>query len=83
MVEVTVRVDNNGAFVAGDSLHCQLIFNNKESEPQTIAWVGAQIHCQRLVRESVVKIRASEQLSSPITDTAFFPNRGMYFHTIL
>ncbi|XP_011410006.1 PREDICTED: RAB6A-GEF complex partner protein 2-like [Amphimedon queenslandica] len=83
MAEVTVRVDSNGAFVAGDTLQCQLIFSNKDTSPQTIAWVGAQIHCQRLVRESVLKLKASEQLSSPITETAFFPNRGERGSSIL
>lgn len=77
MVEVTVKVEGSGVFVAGDNLHCQLTFHNSQSDPQTIAWVGAQIHCQRLVRESVLKLNLSDlQLSSPISDTAFFPNRG-------
>lgn len=76
MVEVTVRVEES-AFVAGDNIHCTLTFHNSHSEPQTIAWVGAQLHCQCLTKESLVKLKNQEKPSTPVTSTAFFPNRGM------
>ena len=83
MVDLTVKIEGGGVYVAGDSLYSSLSFHNKSSEPQTIAWVGAQIHCQCVVREAVVKLKEKEQVSSPVSDTAFFPNRGIVINEYL
>ena len=82
MVEVTVKVEGEGAYVAGDNLYCTLTFHNSHSEPQTLAWVGAQIHCQCLTKESLVKLKQSkEKPSTPVNDTSFFPNKGISIYS--
>lgn len=76
MVELSVKVEGGGVLVAGETIQCLLFFTNTSKETQTIAWVGAQLHCQCLVRPEVVKLKELTQISSPVNDTAFFPNRG-------
>ena len=77
MVELDVRIEGRGVFVAGDTVYCSLTFTNPSKEPQTIAWAGVQLHCQFLARTELVRVKETEALKSPVTDTAFFPNRGI------
>ena len=74
-----VRVEGTmGALIAGEMLCCRITFTNTTNETQKIAWAGAQLHCQCLFRREVVKMKIpeNENPSSPVTDTAFFPNKG-------
>ena len=81
MVELDVRIDGGDVFVGGEMIRCILIFTNTGKETQTIAWASAQLHCQLIARTQIVKLNEKEVLRSPVTDTAFFPNRGyiMYY----
>ena len=76
MVELNVRVEGGAVLVAGDTVHCTLVFTNTEDQPQTIGWTGVQLHCQCLTRPDIVKLKGRESVSSPVSDTAFVPTRG-------
>lgn len=77
MVELDVRVEGGPVFIAGETVQCTLTFTNSSSEDsQTVAWVSAQLHCQLISRLELVKVKETETLRSPVTTTAFFPNRG-------
>lgn len=76
MVELDVRVERGGVFISGEMVHCTLTFTNSSKKPQTVAWASAQIHCQMLAKTELVRVKDKEVLQSPVTDTAFFPNRG-------
>ena len=71
----------SSVMVAGELFSCQLSFTNTSNRIQTVAWAGAQLHCQCCYKRDVVKLPASNggkaELSSPVTSTAFFPNRGV------
>ena len=76
MVELDVRIEGGPVFITGETVHCTLTFSNTGKEPRTIAWASAQVHCQLQTRAELVKLKIKEILESPVTDTAFFPNRG-------
>ncbi len=76
MVELDVRIEGGDVFISGEMIVCTLIFTNTCKETQTIAWASAQLHCQLIARTQVVKVNEKEDLKSPVTNTAFFPNRG-------
>lgn len=78
MVELTVSVES-GVMVAGETFSCLLNFANTSAHPQTVAWAGAQLHCQCNFKKDVVRLPSRERnksVSSPVTTTAFFPSRG-------
>jgi hypothetical protein len=77
-VLVTTELHGCGVYLANERLTCTIVFANLGTTPETIAWAGAQIHCQACVREDIVKLD-SLQLSArshTSTETAFVPNRG-------
>ena len=81
-MEMVVRIEGTmGALIAGETLCCRITFTNTTDETEKIAWAGAQLHCQCLFRREVVKMNVPEDAnpSSPITDTAFFPNKGTHY----
>ena len=70
---------DSGVMVAGETFSCLLTFNNTSAHTQTVAWAGAQLHCQCYFKKDVVKLPSREgekSVSSPVTSTAFFPSRG-------
>ena len=80
MVEVRVEISGQGTFMPGEKLVASVTFTNEAAAAATVAWAGAQIHCQLVCREDVVKADASS-LVVPVspaasTDTSFIPNRG-------
>jgi len=76
MVELTVDLLEKATFLAGEKLSCQIIFRNtNDTQSETVAWASAQIHCQCLYREELVKTPL-DTLQSPANDTAFVPNKG-------
>lgn len=78
-VEVATELHGCGVYLANERLSCTVTFTNLGSSSETIAWAGAQIHCQACVREDIVQLN-SLQVSSPShtsTETAFVPNRGV------
>ena len=79
-MELKVSIESS-VMVAGELFSCQLSFTNTSNRIQTVAWAGAQLHCQCCYKRDVVKLPASNggkaELSSPVTSTAFFPNRGV------
>lgn len=78
-VVVTTELHGCGVYFANERLSCTITFTNLGSTSETIAWAGAQIHCQACVREDIVKLDTI-QVSSPSqtsTETTFVPNRGV------
>ena len=64
----------------GEKLVASVTFTNEAATVATVAWAGAQLHCQLVCREDVIKTELTSLIStSPAacTDTAFIPNRGM------
>lgn len=63
--------------LTSERVTCTITFTNCGANEETLAWAGAQLHCQAVVREEVVRV---EQMDlppvSPSTDTTFVPNRG-------
>ena len=78
-IVVTSDIRGCGVFLANERLTCSIIFSNQGSSAETIAWAGAQIHCQACVREDVVQLEPSNiSVQSPTsTETAFVPNKGL------
>jgi hypothetical protein len=78
MVEVRVEVSGQGAFMPGEKLVASVTFTNEAAVAATVAWAGAQIHCQLVCREDVVRTDSLVVPVSPAasTDTSFVPNRG-------
>lgn len=77
MVEVCAELQGSGAYLAGEWVNCAISFTNHSPSAETVAWAGAQLHCQHYCRESVVRVdSAFLSLPSPVTNTAFVPNRG-------
>ena len=78
-MELKVTIESS-VVVAGETFSCRLSFTNTTTQTQTVAWAGAQLHCQCCHKKDVVKLPAENGakagLSSPVTSTAFFPNRG-------
>ena len=69
--------------LANERVFCGITFTNRGDSEETLAWAGAQVHCQAVVREDVVRIdTASLPPISPSTDTTFVPNRGIYRKTL-
>lgn len=82
MIEVRVELQGRGVYLSGERLTCSISFSNVGSGEETVAWAGAQLHCQLHYREDVVRVEAAHPtLPSPVTDTAFFPNKGAARHT--
>ena len=84
MSAVTVAVDlsGRGVLLANDRLSCNITFSNGGSTVEKVAWASAQIHCQVCVREDIVQLPASHlsSVTTPTsTETAFVPNRGVYY----
>lgn len=79
MVELAVDLIDRATFLAGEKLSCRVTFRNtNKSQSETVAWASAQLHCQCLYREELIKTPL-DVLPSPATDTAFVPNKGLYF----
>ena len=77
MVEVRAELQGPGVYLAGESVGCAISFSNHSGLEETIAWAGAQLHCQCCLREDVVRGDSGEHtLKSPVTNTTFIPNRG-------
>ena len=78
MVELCAELQGVGTYLAGEWVTCAVTFTNRGEGEETVAWAGAQVHCQCCYRENVVRVDTSEMSHrSPITDTAFVPNRGL------
>ena len=76
MVELAVDLIERATFLAGEKLLCQITFRNtNKSVSETVAWASAQLHCQCLYREELIKTPL-DVLPSPANDTAFVPNKG-------
>ena len=76
-IVVSADLRGSGVLLAHERLTCNIAFANQGSSSETIAWAGAQIHCQVCVREDIVQPLSSLSLQSPSnTETAFVPNRG-------
>ena len=61
----------------GEKLTASVTFTNDGAATATVAWAGAQLHCQLVCREDLVKLDLNALVPpSPATDTAFIPNRG-------
>lgn len=75
---VSAEIHGCGVYLANERLNCTITFTNQGSSAETVAWVGAQIHCQACVREDIVKLDASQisTQSHSSAETAFIPNRG-------
>ena len=75
---VSTELHGCGVYLANERLSCTITFSNQGPSTETIAWVGAQVHCQACVREDIVKLDivplSGHSLTS--TETAFVPNRG-------
>lgn len=67
-----------GVYLANERLTCTITLSNQGACADTIAWVGAQVHCQVCVREDIVKLDVAppSSHSHTSTETAFVPNRG-------
>lgn len=79
MVELAVDLIERATFLAGEKLSCRITFRNtNQSLSETVAWASAQIHCQCLYREELIKTPL-DVLPSPANDTAFVPNKGIYY----
>ena len=77
MVEVRVEIQGNGVFMPGEKLSAAISFTNESAAVATVAWAGAQLHCQLICREDLVKLDLNSLAPlSPVTNTAFIPNRG-------
>lgn len=77
MVEVRAELQGPGVYLAGEWVGCAISFSNHSGAEETIAWAGAQLHCQCCLREDVVRgDGGARPLKSPVTNTTFIPNRG-------
>ena len=77
MVEIRAELHGPGVYIAGEWVTCAISFTNTSEGEETIAWAGAQLHCQFCYREDIVRVdTALLPLPSPATDTAFVPNKG-------
>ena len=79
MVEVRVEINGHGVHMPGEKLVASITFTNEAAAVATVAWAGAQLHCQLVCREDLVKPDLNSLVStSPAacSDTAFIPNRG-------
>ena len=78
MVELRAELQGVGTYLAGEWVTCAVTFTNCGEGEETVAWAGAQVHCQCCYRENVVRVDTSQMTHrSPITDTAFVPNKGL------
>ena len=75
---VSAELHGCGVYLAGERLACTITFSNQGTSAETIAWAGAQIHCQACVREDIVRLDEAPPSSHSHTsaETAFIPNRG-------
>ena len=76
-----MEISGQGAFMPGEKLVASITFTNEAAVTATVAWAGAQIHCQLVCREDVVRTADLGSLVVPTspaasTDTSFIPNRG-------
>lgn len=76
---VATELHGCGVYLANERLTCTITFTNLGSASETIAWAGAQIHCQACVREDIVQLNSLQATGRSLTstDTAFVPNRGV------
>lgn len=72
---VKVELQGNGVYLAGERVSCTITLSNNGNSLRTIAWMGAQVHCQCSYRQDLKLGGPSAAMSSPITDTTFVPNR--------
>ena len=80
MIEVVANL-HTPVCLASERVSCTITFTNHGETEETIAWAGAQVHCQACFREDVVKVDPTQIHSispGPSTDTTFIPNRGTY-----
>lgn len=77
MIEVRAELQGLGVYLAGEWVTCVITFTNQGSTEETVAWAGAQLHCQFYCREDIVRVtKTHHHLPSPANDTAFYPNKG-------
>lgn len=85
MIEVAACLPRGPVFLAGETLHCDIIFTNisrdNDLEADTVAWSSVQIICQCTVSESRVQLpktqlMSTEEASSTGCETSFVPNKG-------
>ena len=75
-IVLSTELHGCGVYLINERLSCTITFTNQGTETETVAWVGAQIHCQACVREDIVQLQPSIQ-SPTSNETAFIPNRGL------
>ena len=80
MVEARVEIHGPGICMPGEKLVASITFTNEAAVAATVAWAGAQLHCQLVCREEAVRADLGS-LVVPVspaasTDTSFIPNRG-------
>ncbi len=64
--------------LASERVSCTVTFTNFGASEETLAWAGAQVHCQAVFREEAIKVDAFNLPPiSPGTNTTFVPNRGV------
>jgi len=77
MLELRAELQGVGVYLAGEWVSCAITFTNQGEGEETLAWAGAQVHCQCCYRENVVRVDTLQlPHRSPNTETAFIPNRG-------
>lgn len=66
MIEVIAEILRGPVFLAGETLHCQIIFTNKSTPNndatnanalEKISWASVQLHCQRYINEQKVHLQ--------------------------
>jgi hypothetical protein len=85
MIRVSAELSDGGNYLCGEKLSCHVKFENISSEDQSLAWAGAQLHCQCTYREDLVIPSSPPQSAglNPATQTAFIPSKGEKGFTIM
>ena len=84
VIEVKAELQGVGSFLAGERISAVVTFSNKGGREDTVAWAGAQLHCQCSWKGDLVNLSSLQPpLLSPATETAFVPNRGQLGTTVL
>lgn len=79
-IVVSAELHGCGVYLANERLTCSITFTNTGPAAETLAWAGAQIHCQACAREDIVQLDVLQSAgrSRTSTETAFVPNRGAW-----
>ncbi|XP_041361064.1 RAB6A-GEF complex partner protein 2-like [Gigantopelta aegis] len=95
MIEVTASLPRGPVFLAGEIIHCDIVFINgvkteqvSKNEVDCLAWASVQVICQCTVSDSRVQLPRSQLLSAEDAstsggETSFVPNKGERGLTVL